>query len=108
MSGDDKKKETKTKKDKKEEIPEIIPPLDFSSLFLPFYTQALIKLGEVKDPISNKEDKNIELAKRLIDLLDLLKEKTKGNLKPEEEQLMNNSLNQLKMMYLEKAKIIKL
>jgi len=108
MSGEDKKKETKTKKDKKEEIPEIIPPLDFSSLFLPFYTQALIKLGEVKDPISNKEDKNIELAKRLIDLLDLLKEKTKGNLKPEEEQLMNNSLNQLKMMYLEKAKIIKL
>lgn len=102
------KNKKEEKKTKTEETPEILPPLDFSSLFLPFYTQALIKLGQEKDPISKKEGKNLEIAKRLIDLLDLLKEKTKGNLKQEEERLLDYSLHQLKMTYLEKAKIIKL
>ena len=87
---------------------EVLPPLDFSSLFLPFYTQALFKLGAAEDPISQKIDENIDLAKRFIDLLDLLKEKTSGNLKPEEESLLNNGLHQLKILYMEKSKAIKL
>jgi len=82
--------------------------LDFSSIFLPFYTQALFKLGAAIDPISQKIDENIDLAKRFIDLLDLLKEKTSGNLDSEEETLLNNGLHQLKMLYMEKSKIIKL
>ena len=108
----DKKKDNKKEKEEKTDIPEdqkdVLPPLDFSSLFLPFYTQALFKLGAAEDPVSHKIDENIDLAKRLIDLLDLLKEKTAGNLKPEEETLLNNGLHQLKMMYMEKSKIIKL
>ncbi len=106
------KKEKKEKKEEKTETPEnqkeLLPPLDFSSLFLPFFTQALFKLGVAEDPVSQKIDENIELAKRLIDLLNLLKEKTKGNLNTEEESLLNNGLHQLKMLYMEKAKIIKL
>ncbi len=108
-------KEEKEKKDQKKEQTgeeekqlEQLPPLDFSSLFLPFYTQALFKLGAAEDPISQKIDENIDLAKRFIDLLDLLKEKTKGNLKPEEDTLLTNGLHQLKMLYMEKSKIIKL
>lgn len=101
------KKEEK-KEDKTEKLLEILPPLEFSSLFLPFFTQALIKLGAAEDPISQKVDENLELAKRLIDLLDLLKDKTQGNLKPEEEALLLNGLHQLKMLYMEKAKIITL
>ena len=113
---------TKNKKSKQEEEKEIgeektetlenqkemLPPLDFSSLFLPFYTQVLFKLGTAEDPASKKIDENIDFAKRLIDLLDLLKEKTQGNLKSEEEALLNNGLHQLKMLYMEKTKIIKL
>lgn len=105
------KKEEKTeeKKDEKktEDAQEILPPLDFSSLILPFYTQALIKLGLVTDPFSDKEGENLELAKRLIDLLDLFKERTEGNLKPEEEKFLIACIHQLKMAYMEKAKIIK-
>lgn len=108
----DKKIKKEEKKEKKTETPEnqkeVLPPLDFSSLFLPFYTQALFKLGIAEDPVSQKIDENIDLAKRLIDLLNLLKEKTQGNLNAEEETLLNNGLHQLKMMYMEKAKIIKL
>ena len=73
-----------------------------------FYTQALIKLGMVKDPMTDKEEESVELAKRLIDLLDLLKERTKGNLKPEEEKFLAACLQQLRMSYMEKAKIINL
>lgn len=96
------------KEQKSEQAREPLPPLDFSSLFLPFYTQALIRLGQFADPITQKEDENLELAKRLIDLLDLLKDRTKGNLKPEEDKLLENSTHQLKLLYMEKAKIIKL
>lgn len=86
----------------------IIPPIDFSSLVLPFFTQALIELGQENDSKNKKKNKNFDLAKRLIDLLDLLKERTKGNLKPEEEKFLNSCLHQLKIAYMEKAKIIKL
>lgn len=96
------------KEQKSERAREPLPPLDFSSLFVPFYTQALIKLGQFADPVTQKEDENLELAKRMIDLLDLLKDRTKGNLKPEEEKLLENSTHQLKLLYMEKAKIIKL
>lgn len=95
-------------KQEKEQAREPLPPLDFSSLFFPFYTQALVNLGQLADPAAQKKDENLELAKRLIDLLDLLKERTKGNLKPEEEKLLENSTHQLKLIYMEKAKIIKL
>ncbi|NIO48355.1 MAG: DUF1844 domain-containing protein [Candidatus Aminicenantes bacterium] len=103
-----KSKKKQAKKKKPEEKQEIIPSLDFSSLVLPFYTQAVIKLGLAKDPLTNKEEKNLELAKRLIDLLGLLKEKTKGNLKPEEEKFIEACLHQLRTAYMEKTDIIKL
>jgi hypothetical protein len=101
-------KKNQAKKEKAGNTREIIPPLDFSSLILPFYTQAIIKLGMAKDPFTNKEQMNLELVKRLIDLLDLLKERTEGNLKPEEEKFLSACLQQLKMAYMEKANIIKL
>jgi ABC-type hemin transport system ATPase subunit len=97
--------ENNTKKD--EEAGEFLPPLDFTSLVFPFYTQALVKLGLMEDPLKNKSTENLEFAKRLIDMLDLLKERTKGNLKPDEEKFLESCLLQLKMNYMKKANIIK-
>lgn len=112
---DNKKKKVEKKTEKKkteekstEETKEILPPLDFSSIILPFYTQALIKLGLVEDPISDKKSENLELVKRLIDLLNLLNKRTEGNLEPEEEKLLAACIHQLKMAYMEKAKLINL
>ncbi len=108
MPKKEKSKKKQPKKKKPEEIQGIIPPLDFSSLVLPFFTQALIELGLAKNPLTNKEEKNLELAKRSIDLLELLKKKTKGNLKPEEEKFLDACLHQLRTAYMEKLDIIKL
>lgn len=81
-----------------------IPPLDISSLLVPFYTQALVKLGVINDPISGKTEVDLEFARRLIDLIDLFKEKTKGNLTGEEENFVESVLYKLKTTYVEKTK----
>ena len=49
-----------------------------------------MKLGLMEDPLKNKSTENLEFAKRLIDMLDLLKERTKGNLKPDEEKFLES------------------
>ncbi|MDH4220372.1 MAG: DUF1844 domain-containing protein [Candidatus Aminicenantes bacterium] len=107
MSKDKKSEKKQTKKENKEEAPFVLPPLDFSSIVLPFFSQALLTLGQIKDDEEKKET-HLDLAKRMIELLELLKERTKGNLKPEEEQFIDASLHQLKLVYMEKAKIITL
>lgn len=96
------------KEDEKTEAKkEFLPPLDFSSIVFPFYTQALMKLGVLEEP-AQPQEVNLELARRLIDILDLLKDRTKGNLEPDEEKFLEGCLQQLKVHYLEKAKVIKL
>ncbi len=85
---------------------EFLPPLDLSSIVLPIFTQALLKLGLFGDPEKADSELNPELARRLIDILDLLKDRTKGNLSPEEESFLDSCLQQLKAAFLEKAKII--
>lgn len=85
---------------------EFLPPLDFSSIVLPIFTQALLKLGLLGEPDKPEPGLNLDLARRLIDILDLLRDRTKGNLAPEEEAFLNSCLEQLKASYLEKAKII--
>ncbi|MGB9836213.1 MAG: DUF1844 domain-containing protein [Candidatus Saccharicenans sp.] len=99
--------ETKNKPDE-ESTTEFMPPLDFSSIVFPIYTQALIKLGLMEDPRTNTVETNLEYAKRLIDILDLLRDRTKGNLEPDEEKFFEAILSQLKLHYLQKINAIKL
>ncbi|MEN6310790.1 MAG: DUF1844 domain-containing protein, partial [Acidobacteriota bacterium] len=84
-----------------------LPPLEFSSIIVLFYFPALIHLGLMEDPASGERRENMVLAKRNIDLLDLLRDRTKGNLEAEEEKFLENVLSQLKMAYLKKAEGLK-
>jgi hypothetical protein len=106
----DKKQKKKTEKEAPgKEAPEIIlPPVEFSSIVFPFFSQGLLSLGEIKEGKEDEKTVNIDLAKRMIDLLDLLRQRTMGNLKPEEQAFLESSLHQLKLVYMDKAKIIKL
>lgn len=90
------------------EGPEFLPPLEFSSVVLLLYLPALIQLGLVEDPATGQVHENLGLAKRNIDLLDLLKDKTKGNLAPEEEKFLDGVIDQLKLAYLKKADLVKM
>jgi hypothetical protein len=85
---------------------EFLPPLDFSSVVFPFYSQALLKLGLIGEPNKAESEVNLDLARRLIDILDLLRDRTRGNLQPGEETFLASCLQQLRMRYLEKTKSI--
>jgi hypothetical protein len=76
-----------------------LPPITFPNFILSLSTSALIQLGEVEDPVTNRITKNLPLAKQTIDLLGMLKEKTKGNLSSDEERLMDHILYDLRMRY---------
>ena len=67
--------------------------------------QALIFLGEIPNPMNeNKMDRHLGQAKFLIDTLVLVREKTQGNLTKEEEELLNASVYELQMKYVEASK----
>ena len=75
----------------------------FMQLVMQNQQMAMISLGKVNNPISNTLDKNLEYAKLSIDTLDMLVQKTKGNLSDYEEKLLAETVNQLKVIYVEES-----
>ena len=73
----------------------------FFSLVEQWRFQAWVSLGKVKNPATDKIERNLELAKVAIDMLDMLKEKTSGNLTENEERLLTQTLADLKLNYVD-------
>ncbi len=80
-----------------------LPEVNFISFLLSLHTSALIQLGEIQDPLTKKADKQLPYAKQTIDLIAMLKEKTKGNLTQEEERGVEHILYDLRMRYVKAA-----
>ncbi|MFA5260021.1 MAG: DUF1844 domain-containing protein [Candidatus Omnitrophota bacterium] len=79
--------------------------LNFTNYITSLIYQAMIFLGEVPNPMNdNQYDRNPPQAKFLIDTLILLREKTKGNLNSQENHLLNSSIYELEMKYVECAR----
>lgn len=75
-------------------------PLDFSTFLVSLGTSALVQLGEAPDPTrGGKPCTDLEGARQTIDLLGLLEDKTQGNLKPGEAQLLKSLLADLRIRY---------
>ena len=84
------------------------PPADapkrsaaFENLIRMLGSNAAMVLGAYTDPRSGQPVIDPEAARELIDMLDALHEKTKGNLAPEEDNLLLDLLGKLKVTYLE-------
>ncbi len=84
------------------------PAMDFSTFIISLATSAMAYLGEVPDPTTGKSMQSLEGAQQMIEILSLLQEKTRGNLDPEEAQLLEEILYELRMKFLAKAKVISL
>ncbi len=80
------------------------PQLDFFNYITSLGFQAMIFLGEIPNPLTNQQDKNLKQAKFLIDTLVLIREKTTGNLTKEESELLNSSIYELQLRYVEAVK----
>ena len=83
-----------------------LPKTTFSSFVLSLSSSALFHFGEIPDPVTNKKQKNIELAKQTIDILELLEKKTVNNLEKDEAVLLENLLYDLRMRYVNETKNI--
>ncbi len=79
---------------------EFIPPeASFSFFISTLALQTSVFLGQIPNPATNKKEKNLAQAKFIIDTLSMLKDKTKNNLNNDENNLLENTLYQLRMQY---------
>jgi hypothetical protein len=85
-----------------------MPPIDFPSYLLSYYTQGLVLLGEVPNPYTNKKEEDVEAARHTIAILSMLEQKTQGNLSKDEQQLLENVLYELRMKFMAKTNRIKI
>jgi hypothetical protein len=91
----------KTQEEKQARGP--LPQGNFAALVSMLTTQALFALGLLQVKGQEKREPDLELAKYNIDMLETLEEKTKGNLTKEEEAVLANTLNELRMGYVKIA-----
>jgi hypothetical protein len=92
-------KKDKDREEKKEKGAAPLPEVNFSSFLLSLSSSSLLHLGEIADPQSGEKKKDLALAKQSIDIISLLKDKTKGNLTQEEENLLDHLLYDLRMRF---------
>jgi hypothetical protein len=78
--------------------------MTFSLFIQSLAQQALMALGIVPWPDSGEIKKNYDQAKELISMLEMLQEKSKGNLSKEEENLLNGLLYELRVSYIQAIK----
>lgn len=73
--------------------------VNFSTFILSLASATFIELGLVEDPLSNKKNTNLDAAKQHIDLLQILQDKTRGNLDDEERGLLERILRDVRLQY---------
>jgi len=79
----------------------------FFYLLSSFEMSALVQMGKIKNPATDKMEKDLMQAQLSIDIIDMMKEKTEGNLNDDEKKFLENMIAQLKLNYVdevEKAK----
>lgn len=90
--------ESKPEGDAQREVP--LPEPSFSTfLTFFFFQQAIMFLGEMPHPETQQVNKNLPMAKYLIDTLAIIKEKTSGNLTSDEQSQLDTFLTELRMRY---------
>ena len=75
----------------------------FARLAVSLHMNALYHLGTIPGPDGEKPPRNLALARESIDILEMLRDKTKGNLDPGEDKLMMELLGSLHLTYLRAA-----
>lgn len=96
-----KKPDTPQKEDPTDEpdTPENFHEAQFATFLSGLATQVLMGLGEVDNPVTGEKEKNLAQAKYTIDLLQLLKQKTEGNLSEDENKYFDSLLYDVRMRY---------
>ena len=79
-------------------------PIDFYTFVLSLASSAFVHLGDAPHPETGEPvEPNFPLAQQTIDILAMLREKTKGNLTPEEEKFVDNLLTDLRLRFVQRS-----
>ena len=77
----------------------------FIQLISIFQYQAMLNMGKMKHPVSDKIERDLAQAEQAIDMLDMIREKTKASLTADEQKMLSTVLQELKINFVdEKAK----
>jgi len=101
---DSKDQETEKRKKEDDARRSPLPEVNFNSLIFSLSSSALLHIGDIADPQSGEKKKDLPMAKYSIDIIAMLKEKTKGNLTDEEQKFLDNILADLRLRYVKAAK----
>jgi len=74
------------------------PPATFDFLVHTLFTQALMALGRIPNPITKKTHRNLPAARHFVDMLGMLEKKTAGNLSADERRVLEEVQHQLRML----------
>jgi len=80
------------------------PELTFVAFLFSLSEQALAALGEVPDPVSGGVMRDLTMAQQMIDIIIMLRDKTRGNLDANEQAMITEILSSLQMKYVELAR----
>lgn len=80
-----------------------MPPVEFSGFIVSLAQAALMQLGDLPDPTTGETSRDMDQARYSIDLIDMLSQKTKGNLTDEEQTLISRVLSDLKLRFVRSA-----
>jgi len=81
------------------ELPGAEDPASFASFMMSIASNAASSLGMMEHPVTGKREVDLELGKHWIDVLGMLQKKTRGNLLPQENQILEGLLADLRMQY---------
>lgn len=75
----------------------------FTQLLSVFYSSAMMALGKLKNPATDKIERNLEQAKISIDILELIKDKTKNNLTDSQKRMVEGLLTDLRLNFVDES-----
>ena len=78
--------------------------VDFTTFIMSLSSSAFYHLGDMPDPTTGKKELNLPAVQQTIDMLNMLKAKTKGNLKEDESKLLEQLIYELQVKYVAKLK----
>jgi hypothetical protein len=81
------------------DLPGAEDPASFASFMMSIASNAASSLGMMEHPVTGKREVDLELGKHWIDVLGMLQQKTRGNLLPQEQQILEGLLADLRMQY---------
>ena len=96
----DQEKQTDSSKEKDTEPFQV----DFSTFIMSLTSSAFYHLGDMPDPSTGKKEVNLPAVQQTIDMLIMLREKTKGNLKEDEKKLLEQLVYELQVKSVAKTK----